>query len=139
MIHASGSLMHSRRREAETGCRRTRHPHSTLRTADFSLQLWDFLGSSVALFEDSNALDLNVRIQGQCLYGHTPRHLSADDNLQTLILTYVLAGFVSPQYCVYISFIFAKSFMSAKKTLTSTTSSRLDPAASSTAPKFLMH
>lgn len=53
--------------------------------------------------------------------------------------THVLAGFTSPQYVVYTSFILAKSSISARKTLTSTTCSRLDPAASRMVPKFLMH
>lgn len=55
------------------------------------------------------------------------------------LFTYVRTGFISPNHCKYVSFIFSKSSMSARKTLTPTIFSRLETADSSTAFRFLMH
>ena len=69
--HASESLMHSRKRAAKMTGGRAHYRLSNRRNAECPPQLWISLGSSVPLFEDSNALNLNVRVQGQCLYGNT--------------------------------------------------------------------
>lgn len=59
--------------------------------------------------------------------------------LKSMIITHVRHGFRSPQYWRYASFMPFWSSMFVKKMFTLTTFSMLEPAASSTAVKFLMH
>lgn len=60
-------------------------------------------------------------------------------NGNCLTATHVLAGFTSPQYVLYTSFIAVKCSMSERKTLTLKTASRLVPAAARTAERLRMH
>lgn len=90
-----------------------------------------------------NALDLNIDVLGQCLDGDTAAGRLVYKPFGVLLIHGLIASSARPSVPQHKackdSNLTTKLSMSAKKMLTLTTFSMLEPAAVSTALRFLMH